>query len=153
MKFKVIISPLESVEKDLSMWRGTVGDVVVTGLSQVVIDEEKGKVEVKGLFPVQRILTTVAYTDKVGTPTGDPSYGGSKTPLPEVDGFPDCPTCNSGMVLRQRKTDGRAFWGCSSFPTCKGLLKFEDGNAAIKDKPPVENEFANSFDEDDDIPF
>jgi hypothetical protein len=38
---------------------------------------------------------------------------------------PDCPKCGRATVLRfQRKgrTPGRSFWGCSSFPACRGTL-------------------------------
>ena len=38
---------------------------------------------------------------------------------------PDCPRCRQATVLRfQRKgpTPGRAFWGCSRFPGCRGTL-------------------------------
>ena len=31
-----------------------------------------------------------------------------------------CPVCGSRMVLRHRKSDGGAFFGCSRFPACKG---------------------------------
>lgn len=36
---------------------------------------------------------------------------------------PSCPVCSSAMVLRQAKrgsNTGKSFWGCSTFPQCKG---------------------------------
>ena len=49
-------------------------------------------------------------------------------PLPTADAVPDgdspapvCPKCGAPMVLRTRKTDGGSFWGCSSFPKCRGI--------------------------------
>lgn len=40
---------------------------------------------------------------------------------------PKCPTCGSEMVLRTAKTgsnQGEKFWGCSSFPMCRGIVKY-----------------------------
>ncbi len=39
-----------------------------------------------------------------------------------------CPKCGSKMVLRTAKKGkyaGKKFWGCSGFPECKSILKFE----------------------------
>lgn len=33
-----------------------------------------------------------------------------------------CPRCGSKMVLRHRRTDGHAFYGCSAYPKCKGII-------------------------------
>lgn len=36
---------------------------------------------------------------------------------------PECPTCGKGMVLRRAKAGnnaGQEFWGCSTFPQCRG---------------------------------
>lgn len=33
-----------------------------------------------------------------------------------------CPACQRPMVLRQRKSDGQAFWGCSGYPACKQIV-------------------------------
>lgn len=41
---------------------------------------------------------------------------------------PKCPTCNSDMVLRTAKKGanlGGQFWGCSKFPSCKGIRQLE----------------------------
>lgn len=34
---------------------------------------------------------------------------------------PVCPKCGAPMVLRTRKSDGGSFWGCSSYPKCRGI--------------------------------
>ena len=31
-----------------------------------------------------------------------------------------CPKCGAKMVLRHRKSDGAAFYGCSQYPQCRG---------------------------------
>lgn len=48
----------------------------------------------------------------------DASASGAST-----SGAPACPQCSATMVLRQASRGayaGRAFWGCSAFPRCKG---------------------------------
>lgn len=42
---------------------------------------------------------------------------------------PPCPTCGSAMVLRTSQRGslpGQRFWGCSTFPKCRGLRKLHD---------------------------
>lgn len=44
----------------------------------------------------------------------------------QADPVPDCPNCGGTMVLRtakQGKNEGLQFWGCSSYPECKGAVK------------------------------
>ncbi len=33
---------------------------------------------------------------------------------------PECPFCGARTVLRKNRKTGQSFWGCSSFPRCKG---------------------------------
>lgn len=50
--------------------------------------------------------------------------------LPKVDtSEPVCPRCSAHMVLRHRKSDGGAFYGCSNFPRCYGIVNI-DGRCA-----------------------
>jgi restriction system protein len=35
---------------------------------------------------------------------------------------PSCPHCGKGMVARNNKTTRDPFWGCSSYPRCRGTL-------------------------------
>jgi DNA helicase II / ATP-dependent DNA helicase PcrA len=49
---------------------------------------------------------------------------------------PLCPKCNSSMIKRHRKSDGNAFWGCSTFPRCRGLVP--GSWKASDDEPKVE---------------
>ena len=42
------------------------------------------------------------------------------------DLIPACPQCGGAMALRTAKTGknaGQQFWGCASYPDCKGLMK------------------------------
>ena len=41
---------------------------------------------------------------------------------------PNCPKCDSKMVLRTAKSGknvGKQFWGCSNFPQCRGIMNYE----------------------------
>ncbi|WP_203322014.1 restriction endonuclease [Pseudoxanthomonas beigongshangi] len=35
--------------------------------------------------------------------------------------IPSCPRCGETMVHRVNRRNGNGFWGCSTFPTCKGI--------------------------------
>lgn len=39
--------------------------------------------------------------------------------------IPQCPYCGGGMVLRKRKGDGKSFYGCKSYPRCRGIINVE----------------------------
>lgn len=58
-----------------------------------------------------------------GTVGGDlldvPSWSGQFAQAATIT-TPDCPFCRSRMVLRQAKASGSRFWGCSTFPKCRG---------------------------------
>jgi hypothetical protein len=46
----------------------------------------------------------------------------------ETSKTPVCPKCNSPMILRTAKSgvnQGGQFWGCSQYPQCRGVIKFE----------------------------
>ena len=38
---------------------------------------------------------------------------------------PCCPYCGGEMVLRKRKSDGKSFYGCKSYPQCRGIVNVE----------------------------
>jgi len=46
----------------------------------------------------------------------------------DANSTPRCPKCGGEMILRTAKNgtnEGGKFWGCSGFPKCRGILKFE----------------------------
>lgn len=53
---------------------------------------------------------------------------------------PKCPDCYEIMVLRTRKSDGKKFWGCSTWPECSGTRNI------MPDGTPEEDE--DIFDDD-----
>lgn len=51
-----------------------------------------------------------------------------KHPEQVQDVAPHCPKCGSEMVLRTAKrgdNQGGKFWGCSTYPKCRGMLAFD----------------------------
>jgi predicted RNA-binding Zn-ribbon protein involved in translation (DUF1610 family) len=47
---------------------------------------------------------------------------------PAASAVPKCPKCGGEMVLRTAKSGanaGNQFWGCSNYPQCKSMLKYE----------------------------
>ena len=38
---------------------------------------------------------------------------------------PPCPYCGGEMVLRKRRGDGKSFYGCKSYPKCRGIVNVE----------------------------
>lgn len=49
----------------------------------------------------------------------------SKGPVSADADSPSCPKCGSMMVLRTRRKDAGQFWGCRSYPQCKGIRSSE----------------------------
>jgi ribosomal protein L37AE/L43A len=44
--------------------------------------------------------------------------------IPQIRSVPDCPQCGALMVKRtakKRDRSGETFWGCSSYPKCRGI--------------------------------
>jgi restriction system protein len=39
-----------------------------------------------------------------------------------------CPKCENEMVLRTTRSTGNQFWGCSDFPKCRFILKFDQAS-------------------------
>jgi restriction system protein len=65
----------------------------------------------------------LALVQSVQTSSSAPSANAAATAATSV---PVCPTCGQEMILRtsRRGADaGNQFWGCSSYPSCKGTRK------------------------------
>lgn len=128
-------------------WRGTVGEPIVRDFHGAMQHEkaDKGAIITTGKFTAQardwargkpitllegdeflknlhraRQSVQGQHVDKAFPPVGAPK------PLTS----PICPRCGSRMVLRvarQGPNAGEQFWGCSTYPKCKGIVKYEPG--------------------------
>jgi hypothetical protein len=82
-------------------------------------------------------LQAPALESVTPSPSACPEAVVAPEPLPEgaqpvtapdpvtASGPPACPQCSSPMVRRQAKTGamaGQEFWGCSTFPKCRGII-------------------------------
>jgi ssDNA-binding Zn-finger/Zn-ribbon topoisomerase 1 len=63
----------------------------------------------------------------------------------QTDPKPLCPECAKEMVLRTRRVDQKQFWGCSTFPECKGTRNI------LADGTPEEIELDDYADDEDDM--
>jgi hypothetical protein len=55
-----------------------------------------------------------------------PAPPGVEASTPDIQ--PRCPKCGSDMVLRTARSganQGEKFWGCSRYPQCRGILKYD----------------------------
>jgi len=69
------------------------------------------------------------YSEQLATARIAHRAGKGKNPTDRSDPaelIPACPQCGGATVLRTAKTGknaGQQFWGCTSYPDCKGLVK------------------------------
>ncbi len=81
-------------------------------------------------IPVQHSYSVTALSDILRQQISPKEAAGSgASPVtPATSSVPLCPKCGSVMVVRTAKTGanrGEQFWGCSNFPHCRGILKYE----------------------------
>lgn len=66
-------------------------------------------------------LVRTVQTPSVSTalPAGNAS---AITPRQDLEpaAAPECPRCGAGMTLRTNRRNGEAFWGCTTYPGCRG---------------------------------
>jgi restriction system protein len=59
----------------------------------------------------------VSPTTSMPTPRIEPAFA---TATPAAAATPDCPRCGSAMVERTNRRANSTFWGCTTFPACRG---------------------------------
>jgi hypothetical protein len=97
-------------------------------------DEFVENVFAKAKLPLLRVPAKHSYSIAELKSLLQPYLGNAALPasLPPItqnaDLTPKCPKCGSEMVLRTAKSgtnQGEKFWGCSNFPKCRGILKYD----------------------------
>jgi len=95
-------------------------------------------------FPAQRAYVTkdlsiyLSRIQGIISPPGEETVGPPQAdPISEQDTTnhpnPTCPKCSSPMVVRTVKTgehQGKQFYGCSTYPKCRGVLPLESEESA-----------------------
>lgn len=83
------------------------------------------RIPVKHSYSVTELrLLLEPYLGKIEVPAQ------SQPMIKDSNSTPRCPKCGGEMILRIAKNganEGGKFWGCSGFPKCRGILKFESG--------------------------
>jgi len=73
---------------------------------------------------VSEIATTIREWASTVTDTQKACHVGhvrkNKQPVSADSTAPACPRCGAQMVLRNSRKDGVQFWGCPSYPQCRG---------------------------------
>lgn len=100
------------------------GGVVVT--SGVFTQEAKDFADGKNINlmegdKLRRVIESVRSKPAGSQPTS--------TPIQMTDASPVCPNCGGGMVKRVAKQGGnagRSFWGCESYPRCRGIVAIRE---------------------------
>lgn len=81
------------------------------------------RIQVKHSYSVTELkLLLEPYLGKIEIPAQ------SQPIIKDANSTPCCPKCGGEMILRTAKNganEGGKFWGCSGFPKCRGILKFE----------------------------
>lgn len=83
--------------------------VAVGGFTRDAVAFARGKAI--DLVNGERLVVAVRDSQTTPTQRTEPMLTASK---------PRCPLCDGGMTQRNNRTTGEAFWGCSSYPRCKG---------------------------------
>jgi len=89
-------------------------------------------VPVKRAYVVEEIAAQLAPYLKISAvaiapPTVSPAKVAQSVLVNES---PRCPKCGSEMILRIAKSGanaGNKFWGCSNYPTCRGMVAYKHG--------------------------
>jgi len=61
---------------------------------------------------------------------------------PKAGESPACPKCGAFMLKRHRRSDGKAFWGCSRYPDCKGTKNINPSDEFNERWIEMKDEFA-----------
>lgn len=105
--------------------RGTA--VMLSGVAKMVASETIETIA-RLLLSEHRPIT-VNYAGKLGIGTYL-ATDSKETPVeaPQQSAVPTCPKCAGDMVKRKASKGtnaGKSFWGCSTYPKCRGTLAFE----------------------------
>lgn len=72
------------------------------------------------LITGKRLLELVQEVQSSSTAHSAEDPTGKPTPHDPVSDVPACPACASVMVQRHNRHTGEPFWGCPSYPRCRG---------------------------------
>ncbi len=86
--------------------------------------EAKAFAEGRSIRLVDARKLRVLIATNVATPVVPPKSEPHRSAGSTIDALPACPKCGSPMVQRIARSGtnaGKTFWGCSTFPACRGI--------------------------------
>lgn len=121
--FKVGVTTIRELYGVMAAEGATGGFVVTSGnfTQEAKAFAEGRNIDLIDGAALKAIIKEVQQQSLVLTPRAQPVRS---TPLPPT-ADPSCPNCGSAMtrrVARQGANSGNAFWGCTTYPKCKGII-------------------------------
>jgi hypothetical protein len=139
-----------AIEQEITDLLGE-GRMLVPGGLKFIVDTETGKMAALVVTAAETAGMTGAVTgwgEKRGSP------GRSERSDSDDDDSPECPNCGGAMRKRYRKSDNQPFWGCNSFPDCRGIVNCDGGGrGSSTPRGPKVKAPSQQVDYEDDIPF
>jgi restriction system protein len=74
-----------------------------------------------------QLLAMVQNVQTVPAPVYPLPASATITPPRPADDTPTCPSCESAMIRRENRRTREAFWGCPSYPRCRGTRAIPQG--------------------------
>jgi restriction system protein len=121
--FKVGVSTIRELYGVMAAEGAAGGFVVTSGnfTPEATAFAEGRNIDLIDGAALKAIINEVQQQSLVFTPQTQPVYQNA----PSATTAPLCPHCGSAMsrrVARQGANSGNAFWGCTSYPRCKGII-------------------------------
>lgn len=60
----------------------------------------------------------------------------------------DCPKCPTGKLIKRKNKQGRIFLGCTNYPTCTYIQKYEEDDNEI-DNNEIDDDGADLLDDEE----
>ena len=100
---------------------GEVADYILRQSGTILIPPEQIREVEAVILEWQRSLSRERKAAHVQNLRKNHPQPAASVPPPPDDAIPVCPKCGAPMVRRTRRSDGGEFWGCSRFPSCRGI--------------------------------
>lgn len=123
--FKVGVKTVRELYGVMAAQKAQGGVVVSSGVfTQEAKDFAAGKnIALIDGEKLRRVIESVRATPHPTSPAN-----ASQVQVDTTDVTPTCPKCGAAMVKRtakQGENAGRSFWGCSTYPACRGIVPIE----------------------------
>ena len=128
-QIEALVGACESVSRQLHKWIETLknggieGQRRLTDQSRARFEADRRRAEFDEQLAIWRANLEREANDRAFGQKGDAAVAApppaAACPVESPESTPRCPVCGRVMVRRAAR-DGKAFWGCSGFPQCRG---------------------------------